>query len=99
LNDRIEAWSGERFQRMSFDEIENRLNAGGHGSSAMIGVDWSSGGGHYFNAVNHQGRIIALDGQTGKNEPWPPSTGGLGYDASMIKLSEAIVRDGDGKVI
>jgi hypothetical protein len=100
LNGRTEDWSGERFQRMGFDEIENRLNSGGHGSSAMIGVDWrGGGGGHYFNALNHRGQILALDGQTGRIEAWPPSVGGLGYDASMVTLSEAIVRDRNEKAI
>ena len=65
----------------------------------MIGVDWRGGGGHYFNAVNHKGQVLALDGQTGKTETWPPTIDGLGYDASMITFSEAIVRDRKGKVI
>jgi Papain fold toxin 1, glutamine deamidase len=99
LNDRTEVWSGDRFRGMDFDEIENRLNSGGHGSSAMIGVDWRGGGGHYFNAINHRGRILAIDGQSGRIEAWPPSVGGLGYDVSMITSSEAIVRDRNEKTV
>jgi hypothetical protein len=96
-NQRTEDWSGSRFEKMNFSDIESRLAAGGHGSSAMIGVDWRGGGGHYFNAVNSEGEILAVDGQTGLVEGWPPSVNGLGYDASDVTVCEAIVRDRHGR--
>jgi hypothetical protein len=83
---------------------DSQVSAGINGNGELnsrteVWSDWTIGGGHYFNAINHQGRILAVDGQSGSIEAWPPSVSGLGYDASMIRLSEAIVRDRHGKVI
>ncbi|MFJ7905059.1 toxin glutamine deamidase domain-containing protein [Streptomyces sp. NPDC096198] len=41
------------------------LHQGGHGSAAIVQVDWPGGGGHAFNAVNHHGNIVWIDTQSG----------------------------------
>jgi hypothetical protein len=38
----------------------------GNGSRAVIGVNWQAGGGHVFSVENVNGRVIAVDAQTGK---------------------------------
>lgn len=47
--------------------IEYDLLQAGHGSSAIVQVDWPNGdGGHAFNAVNHNGSIVWIDPQLGE---------------------------------
>jgi hypothetical protein len=93
----MDTWSpGDRVPT-DFDEIKARLEALGHGSSAIVGVDWKSGGGHWFNAVNDNGVITASDGQTGRSEAWPPTSDGLGFDETRCKNVDTIIIDPDGK--
>ncbi|WP_232789595.1 toxin glutamine deamidase domain-containing protein [Streptomyces jeddahensis] len=53
------------------DNIASVLQQAGHGSAAIVQVDWPGGGGHAFNVVNHNGDIIWIDTQSGEvsNEP------------------------------
>ena len=85
---------------VSITDIGHRLEKLGPGSSAIIGCDWSPPriGGHWFNAVNDSGTIKAVDGQTARIELWPPSASVLGFDETMMKLSDAIFFTPDGKV-
>jgi hypothetical protein len=46
--------------------IEQVLLRHGHGSAALVQVDWSGGGGHAFNAVNHEGTVVWVDSQSGE---------------------------------
>ncbi|MFM9373044.1 toxin glutamine deamidase domain-containing protein [Streptomyces sp. Da 82-17] len=46
--------------------IEYDLLVAGPGSAAIVQVDWPGGGGHAFNAVNHNGKIVWIDTQTGE---------------------------------
>ncbi|MER5752744.1 toxin glutamine deamidase domain-containing protein [Streptomyces sp. NPDC002088] len=48
------------------DNIASTLQQAGHGSAAIVQVDWPGGGGHAFNAVNHHGNIIWIDTQSGQ---------------------------------
>jgi hypothetical protein len=82
-------------------DVGRRLEELGPGSSAIVGCDWAAPrlGGHWFNAVNDAGKIKAVDGQTSKVEPWPPTTRGLEFDESMMRLSDALFFTPTGKVI
>ena len=55
------------------DSLNGYLTESGPGSSAVVLFSWQAGGGHALNAVNHQGKILWIDGQTGKFGPWPPT--------------------------
>jgi Papain fold toxin 1, glutamine deamidase len=89
-----------RAEPVSIADIGHRLEKLGPGSSAIIGCGWSPSriGGHWFNAVNDSGAIKAVDGQTARIELWPPSASVLGFDETMMKLSDAIFFTPDGKV-
>ena len=45
------------------------------------------------------GTILAVDGQSGKLEKWPPSKNGLGFDESQMSGSDAIYFTADGEVV
>lgn len=38
----------------------------GNGTRAVVGVNWQNGGGHVFNIENSNGKIVAVDAQTGR---------------------------------
>lgn len=69
-----EEWAGEKFTTTPApEELRARLEAAGHGSSAIVHTQYSLDGdriGHAYNVVNHQGEIRVLDGQTGETQPW-----------------------------
>ncbi|MGG7575082.1 toxin glutamine deamidase domain-containing protein [Streptomyces sirii] len=48
-----------------YARIAHELSQAGHGSAAVIGVNWPGGGGHAFAAVNHNGQVLFVDAQTG----------------------------------
>jgi hypothetical protein len=54
--------------------------------------------GHWVNAVNHEGVVLAVDGQAALFEEWPPSKDGLGFDEIDMSYSDAIYFTADGKV-
>lgn len=41
----------------------------------------------------------AIDGQRARVEAWPPSNAGFGFDESIMRYSDAIFFDADGKVV
>jgi Papain fold toxin 1, glutamine deamidase len=90
---------GVELTATSIDEVGQRLVDLGPGSSAVVGVGWQDGNGHWFNAVNDAGTVKAVDGQIGSVEGWPPSKAGVGYDASEMESVEAIFFDADGRVV
>lgn len=92
-------WAGRPAEQASMSEIGLRLRELGPGSSAVVGFDRKDGPGHWFNAVNHQGAILAVDGQSARFEDWPPSRDGLGFDESQMTYSDAIYFTPDGKVV
>ncbi|MGW5116368.1 toxin glutamine deamidase domain-containing protein [Streptomyces noursei] len=54
---------------------QDLLNAG-PGSSAIVQVNWAGGGGHAFNAVNHNGKVVWVDTQSGEVSHKPINTDG-----------------------
>lgn len=77
FNSEMEALTGMEQVAMPPEEIEQRLLEQGAGSHAIIGIDRSEGQGHWFNAANIDGRIVAIDGQTGTITDWPPDYGNV----------------------
>lgn len=75
FNSEMEALTGMEQVSMSPEEIEQRLLDQGAGSHAIIGIDRSEGAGHWFNAANIDGKVLAIDGQNGAITDWPPDYG------------------------
>jgi hypothetical protein len=96
---RMTEWAGTRPRPVSMADIGKQLGELGPGSSAIVGCDWKTGRGHWFNAVNDSGTVKAVDGQSGKVEAWPPTRPGLGFDESRMRYSDAIFFTPDGKVV
>jgi hypothetical protein len=92
-------WAGQAPEPASMSEVERRLRELGPGSSAVVGFDRDNAPGHWFNAVNHEGTVLAVDGQGGRFEEWPPSNDGLGFDESGMSYSDALFFTVDGKVV
>ncbi|MFF0627508.1 toxin glutamine deamidase domain-containing protein [Streptomyces sp. NPDC004296] len=67
----------------------------GPGSSAAVQVNWADGGGHAFNAVNHNGNIVWVDTQSGEVSYQPINTEGatdvfyIPLDANRNPVPEA----------
>ena len=74
-NYQMEQLTGMKQVSMSPSQIEANLLAQGPGSHAIIGIDRKEGDGHWFNAINHNGNVYAVDGQNGKIHTWPPDYG------------------------
>lgn len=68
---------GMKFVSMSPSEIEEYLLEQGDGAHAVIGVDRAVGSGHWFNAACLDGRVVAIDGQSGEILEWPPDYGNV----------------------
>ena len=86
----LERWSGQQFSTESLTEVGARLQRMGPGSSAVVGVNWTTGGGHAFNAVNRNGRVMFVDGQTGRTGPWPPRDATAGFGESIMRGTGAV---------
>lgn len=74
-NYQMNALTGMEQVSMSPSQIEETLLEAGEGSHAIIGIDRSEGPGHWFNAACINGRVVAIDGQTGEISDWPPDYG------------------------
>ena len=74
-NEEMEAITGMEQVSMSPEEIERTLLEQGDGAHAIIGIDRAEGPGHWFNAACVDGRVVAIDGQTGEITDWPPDYG------------------------
>jgi hypothetical protein len=92
----MDHWSSGDRVVVNFDGIQSRLEELGSGSSAIVGVNYKGGGGHWFNAFNDDGRIVASDGQNGKSENWPPG-GTVRVPETACSLVDAIFIDASGK--
>ena len=91
-------WAGRSPEEASMAEVGRRLHELGPGGSAVVGFGRRGAPGHWFNAVNHEGTVLAVDGQSARFEDWPPSRDGLGFDESEMSYSFAIYFTADGKV-
>lgn len=74
-NSEMERLTGMKQVSMSPTEIEQNLLEQGDGAHAIIGIDRSFGPGHWFNAVNIDGKVYALDGQSNEILDLPPDYG------------------------
>jgi hypothetical protein len=92
-------WAGRPPEPASMADIGRRLRELGPGSSAVVGFDRADAPGHWFNAVNHEGTILAVDAQAARFEEWPPSNDGLGFDEKGMSYSDALYFTADGKVV
>lgn len=97
--ERMADWAGTSPRQATMAEIGQTLRDLGPGSSAVVGCDWKAGGGHWFNALNDEGTVKAVDGQSGCTEPWPPTNAGLGFDETRMRYSDAVYFTADGKVV
>ena len=76
-NAQMEALTGLKQVPLSPEMIQEYLLEQGSGAHAIIGVDRAYGPGHWFNAANIDGRIVAIDGQNGTVTGWPPDYGNV----------------------
>lgn len=74
-NSEMTALTGMEQVSMSPDEIQEQLLSQGDGAHAIIGIDRAEGPGHWFNAACIDGKVVAIDGQTGEITDWPPDYG------------------------
>ncbi len=99
--DRMTDWAEHDVRALSMDEIASELRDEGPGSSAVIACRWDGPKddpqGHWFNAVNDDGVIKAVDGQSGLVETWPPSDEGIGFSEQDMTASWAVIFDRDGR--
>jgi hypothetical protein len=75
------AWAGKDYEfsgdgAAGYDRIAVKLTHAGHGSSAVVLVSWPGEEfGHVFTALNHRGRVVWYDPQSGEVSPRPIHTG------------------------
>ena len=69
----MEARTGLPQTPMTPQQIADSLTAMGPGSHCVVGIDRSSGDGHWFNAFFDGDKVWTLDAQTGDMSPWPPN--------------------------
>ncbi|WP_157428809.1 toxin glutamine deamidase domain-containing protein [Agromyces salentinus] len=80
----MEARTGNPQTPMTPDQIASTLTAMGPGSHCVVGIDRSTGDGHWFNAYFDGDTVWALDAQTGTRTPWPPvEPDATNWDASI----------------
>ena len=73
----MEKLINKKFVPMSPQDIENRLMTMGDGAHAIIGVVREYGSGHWFNEACLDGKVVAIDGQSGEILEWPPDYGNV----------------------
>ncbi len=97
---RMDEWSGQPPVPASMTAIGKRLTELGPGSSAIVGCDWKDvNAGHWFNAVNDGGTLKTVEGQRNRVGSWPPVYREVGFDESMMRFSEAIFFNPNGKIV
>ena len=85
-NEAMEAATGLEMQSSTPADIEKMLLDQGDGAHAIIGVDRAEGPGHWFNAAVIDGKVYAIDGQSGQLYDWPPDYGDVvHWDVSVKK--------------
>jgi hypothetical protein len=97
---RMDEWSGQPPVPASMTAIGQRLTELGPGSSAIVGCDWKDvNAGHWFNAVNDGGTLKTVEGQRNRVGSWPPVYREVGFDESMMRFSDAIFFNRNGKIV
>ncbi|MEW1908970.1 toxin glutamine deamidase domain-containing protein [Kitasatospora sp. NPDC085895] len=84
--DRAERQLGAPFRDLgngdqAFHRLEDTLRQSGHGSQAVIVTQDAHGRAHAWNVVNHNGKIVYLDNQTGARSDKPIHNGDHGVFA------------------
>jgi hypothetical protein len=69
----MEARTGNPQTPMTPDQIADSLREMGAGSHCVVGIDRSTGDGHWFNAYYDGTTVWSIDAQTGTRSPWPPN--------------------------
>lgn len=83
----MEMLTGMSQKAMSAKEIERYLLDAGNGAHAIIGIDRAKGSGHWFNAICKNGKVYAIDGQSGNVTEWPPDYGDVvSWDMSVKEV-------------
>ncbi len=85
----MEALTGMEQIPLSPEEIAARLLEAGDGAHAIIGIDRAVGAGHWFNAANIGGKVVAIDGQSGEINDWPPDYGNVVNWEMSVKKEDA----------
>jgi hypothetical protein len=55
--------------------------------------------GHWFNAVNDGGTLKTVEGQRNRVGSWPPVYREVGFDESMMRFSDAVFFNPNGKIV
>lgn len=80
----MEARTGNPQTRMSPEQIADSLREMGAGSHCVVGIDRSTGDGHWFNAYFDGDTVWSIDAQTGTRSAWPPNEpNATNWDASI----------------
>jgi hypothetical protein len=80
----MEARTGNPQTPMTPDQIADSLRDMGAGSHCVVGIDRSTGDGHWFNAYFDGTTVWSIDAQTGTRSPWPPNEpNATTWDASI----------------
>jgi hypothetical protein len=64
--------------------------------NAIVGGDRDGEPGHWLNAVNKDGQVLAVDGQIGAYCAWPPAADGMISVESEFVRTDAIYVDAHG---
>ncbi|WP_067695665.1 toxin glutamine deamidase domain-containing protein [Nocardia jejuensis] len=93
----VDNLTGGRRVPADFQGIKNRLLQMGSGSAAMVLTDWVDAngrrvGGHAFVAVNHNGKILFVDAQTGQVHGWPPK-----FRSEGVGPTQAVFLNSNGR--
>ncbi len=76
--------TGRNQTPMSPSGIEHYLRTQGAGAHAVVGVDRSTGAGHWFNAFFDGHQVYTIEGQGGEINGWPPDYGDVvNWDVSI----------------
>ncbi|MFG3010714.1 putative T7SS-secreted protein [Streptomyces cinerochromogenes] len=68
--DRLESVYGRNFKETGFWDMVDHIRNSGHGARGLVAARPEAGAaGHVFNIVNHQGRVLFSDVQTGFVDP------------------------------
>ena len=89
-NDQMAEMTGLAFESLSPQDIEQRLLEQGDGAHAIIGIDRAEGPGHWFNAACIDGKVVAIDGQSGEVFDWPPDYGDVVNWDMSVELQKEI---------
>ncbi|RWZ68316.1 hypothetical protein ELQ92_03605 [Labedella populi] len=87
----MEARTGNPQTPMTPEQIADSLRGMGAGSHCVVGIDRSTGDGHWFNAYFDGTTVWSIDAQTGTRSPWPPNEpNATTWDASIRPENVAV---------